>query len=83
MAVETITDKYGTEYYIPDVEPMTTRGGAELPGSPSISVWWNRLHEEKLMIRQETENDRADVIELTLGQAYDLIEALNRVVENI
>ena len=83
MTIETITDKHGTSYHIPDAEPVRTPGGRELPGAPSVELWWNRLHEEKLMIRQENESDRADVIELTLGQAYDLLEALNRAVENI
>lgn len=38
--------------------------------------------QEKLVIRQQNEEARADVIYLTPGQAYDLIDALCRAVEN-
>lgn len=47
-------------------------------------IWWSRSLEDKsvecLVIRQANAEDRADVIMLSLGQAYDLIDALNRAV---
>lgn len=80
MACETVTDEHGTSYYIPDVEDAVTPGGKTLPGSPSIELWWSRLGEEKLLIRQENKNT-VDIIEVTLGQLYDLIDGLNKAVE--
>jgi hypothetical protein len=57
-----------------------------LPGVPELNVWWARRFktraEETLIIKQENQADRADVIELTLGQVYDMILALNKAVEN-
>jgi hypothetical protein len=51
-----------------------------------LDVWWARRFksraEETLIIKQENQSDRADVVELTLGQVYDLIAALNMAVEN-
>jgi hypothetical protein len=51
-----------------------------------VDVWWSRDKsnaEETVIIRQEYEDrSTADVLELTLGQAYDLIDALNKVIEN-
>ena len=56
---------------------------------PAIEVWWLRkprkylegvAHvEEHLIIRQDNE-DSVDVILLTPGQTYDLIDALTRAV---
>jgi hypothetical protein len=49
-------------------------------------LWWARRFksraEETLIIKQENQTDRSDVIELTLGQVYDMILALNKAVEN-
>lgn len=49
-----------------------------------MEVWWSRNDkaDETLIIRQQYD-DRfdADVLELTFGQAYDLIDALNKAVE--
>jgi len=53
--------------------------------SPKIVVWWDRAkpgRSEGLVIRQEHGRLGADVIIMTLGQAYDLIDALNRAVES-
>jgi hypothetical protein len=53
--------------------------------SEKIVVWWDRAKPERaegLVIRQEHGKVGADVIILTLGQAYDLIDALNRAVED-
>jgi len=56
---------------------------------PAIEVWWMRKPrqrfegvtnvEEHLIIRQDN-GDNADVILLTPGQTYDLIDALTRAV---
>jgi hypothetical protein len=85
MPCETISDPHGTSFYIADVDTQTSPGGRVLPGSASVEVWWARLfkdnREEKLLIRQENRTDRADVVEVTLGQLYDLIDALNKAVE--
>ncbi len=67
-------------------------------GSPRVDVWWNRgprrrvrrkptakMHtaqSEELVIRQENGRVGADVLVITPGQAYDLIDALCRAVEN-
>jgi hypothetical protein len=51
-----------------------------LPGVAELQIWWARKfkdrRDETILIRQESRPDGADVIELTLGQAYDLIHAL-------
>jgi hypothetical protein len=48
-------------------------------------VWWSRNGanaDETLIIRQEySDRSTADVLELTFGQAYDLIDALNKAVD--
>jgi hypothetical protein len=79
-------DKNGTSYTILASPPVKTPGGTVLPGSPELNVWWARRFktraEETLIIKQENQSDRSDVIELTLAQAYDLISALNKAVEN-
>jgi hypothetical protein len=79
-------DKNGTSYTIPASETVKTPGGTTLPGSPELNVWWARRFktraEETLIIKQENQADRADVVELTLGQVYDMILALNKAVEN-
>lgn len=65
---------------------MKTPGGQVRPGCPAVEVWWSRdgkKADETLIIRQEYEDRaHAEVMELTFGQAYDLIDALNRAVES-
>ena len=85
MACRASKDENGTTFHIPEDSASRTAGGQVLPALPGVEVWWARrfknLREETLMIRQETPgNDRADVIELTLGQVYDLIHALANAV---
>lgn len=66
------TDKLGVHYGI-------DRDGI---GCPS-ELWWDRsLHkgQELLFVRQENGEQTADVLMLTLGQVYSLIDALNRAV---
>lgn len=84
MPCETVSDPHGTSFHIPEVDTMVTPGGTLLPGSASVEVWWSKLFkrdQEKLLIRQENNTDRADVVEVTLGQLFDLIDALNKAVE--
>jgi hypothetical protein len=73
---------------------VKTPGARFLPGCPAIDVWWSRsfkagkgptvMHaEETLVIRQEyADRTTADVLELTFGQVYDIIDALNKAVES-
>ena len=79
-------DAHGTTYIIPEAEAVKTPGGQVRPGCPAVEVWWSRngkKADETVIIRQEyPDRSTADVLELTLGQAYDLIDALNRAVEN-
>jgi hypothetical protein len=86
MACSSSKDSHGTSYTIPASETVKTPGGKHLKGLPATDVWWSRNfshnQEETLVIRQEYEDrNTADVLELTLGQVYDLIDALNRAVE--
>jgi hypothetical protein len=87
MACSVHSDKHGTSYTIPSSPTVKTPGGKQLLGVPVLDVWWARRFksraEETLIIKQENLSDRADVVELTLGQVYDLIDALNKAVENI
>jgi hypothetical protein len=79
------TDSYGTTYHIEAAPTVKTPGAKFRPGCPSVEVWWSRdgvKADETLIIRQEYEDrNTADVLELTFGQVYDLIDALNRAVE--
>jgi len=51
-----------------------------------VEVWWSRdghKADETLIIRQEyPDRAHAEVMELTFGQVYDLIDGLNRAVES-
>lgn len=86
MACSVHRDAHGTSYTIDASATVKTPGGQQLLGVPALDVWWARRFksraEETLIIKQENMADRADVVELTLGQVYDLIDALNRAVEN-
>ena len=86
MPLKIDRDRNGTSYTIPAAETIKTPGGTTLPGSPELNVWWARRFktraEETLIIKQENQSDRSDVIELTLGQVYDMIMALDKAVEN-
>jgi hypothetical protein len=78
-------DAQGTSYTIDASPTVKSPGGTQLPGMAALVVWWARRFksrsQETLIIRQESQTDRADVIEITLGQVYDLIDALNKAVE--
>jgi hypothetical protein len=87
VACSSSRDPHGTTYTIASAETVRTPRSRQLPGCPAIDVWWSRSFErhseETLIIRQEYEDrSTADVLELTFGQVYDLIDALNRAVEN-
>jgi hypothetical protein len=83
-------DKDGIHYLVA-AEPRKTGT------SPKVDVWWNRgprmmrvkkgenmrtIQEEELIIRQENGRVGSDVVIITPGQVYDLIDALTRAVEN-
>lgn len=87
MPCSSSKDSHGTTYLIAAAETVKTPGSKFLPGCPAIEIWWSRSFERKseetLVIRQEyADRATADVLELTFGQAYDLIDALNKAVEN-
>lgn len=66
-------------YTIPADDTLRDAGGNLLAPSPEVEAWWigkmRNRREETFLIRQENGNN-ADVIELTLGQVYDLHHAL-------
>jgi hypothetical protein len=79
-------DAKGTMFIVPP-EALLKKGSAD---SPRVEVWWSRqarkrvkgrtTQDECLILRQENGDDSADVVILTPGQVYDLIDALNRAV---
>lgn len=84
MVCRASKDEHGTTYHVPEDKTGKTPGGHQFPGCAAVDVWWARdfkhRSDETLLIRQESNNERADVIELTLGQVYDLIHALGHAV---
>jgi hypothetical protein len=87
VACSSFKDSHGTTFTIVAAETVKTPGSRFLPGCPDIDVWWSRSFErraeETLIIRQEyADRSTADVLELTLPQVYDLIDALNKAVES-
>lgn len=90
MPIKIERDSNGTTYIIPAADGVTNPRGYKLAGYPEVDVWWARsFHKtsgtqasETLIIRQEyPDREQADVLELTQGQVYDLIEALNTAME--
>lgn len=86
MACKVERDKHGSLFIVPADSSMKTPRGQQLRGIPELAVWWAQYFkdraDETLIIKQENLDDRADVVEVTLGQLYDLIDALNKAVEN-
>jgi hypothetical protein len=84
MVCRASRDQNGTTYFITEDATARDPAGRVLRGSPELQVWWARKfkarRDETLLIRQENNNQRADVVELTLGQVYDLIHALGLAV---
>lgn len=80
------TDAYGTTFTIQAAPSVRTPGAQWRPGCPAVEAWWSRngaKADETLIIRQEyPDRSTADVLELTFGQAYDLIDALNKAMES-
>lgn len=93
MPCSSTTDAHGTTYTIPAAETLKTPGRRVLLGLPALEVWWSRngkaadarsRADETIIIRQEyADRPTADVLELTLGQTYDLIDGLTKAVEDI
>jgi hypothetical protein len=79
-------DENGTHWIISQADVVRTPGGKTLGGATELQVWWDRdtknKADETLIIRQDNGAAHADIIIITLGQAYDLIDALNKAVEN-
>lgn len=86
MPCSSSTDSHGTSYLIAAAPNVKDIRGRMLAGFPAIDLWWSRgskVTEETIVIRQEyPDRATADVIECTLGQAYDLIDALTRAIES-
>lgn len=80
MACRVVKDDGGEFFVIPTAKDVVTPGGKRLPGSPQLMAWWDRdlknRSDENLLIRQENDTKKADVLSLTLAQAYDLHHAL-------
>lgn len=80
MACKVFRDTHGSLWRVPAQPDVTTKGGKKYEGCPQIDIWWDRgtdKADENLIIRQENEDgEKADVLQLTLSQAYDLIHAL-------
>lgn len=85
MPCSSSKDAHGTSYHVPAAENVKDPRGRTLAGYPAVEVWWSRdktKDTETVIIRQEYEDrSTADVLELTLGQVYDLIDALNKATE--
>jgi hypothetical protein len=78
-------DEHGALYRVPAFTP-DKKYAAKLDASPHIDVWWDRgarKDDEVLMIRQENTRTHADVVSLTLGQAFDLLHALASAIKDI
>jgi hypothetical protein len=86
VAIKAERDQHGTHWLIPADPIAKTPGGRTLGGYSGLAVWWDRdprnKADETLIIRQDNGEGHADLILTTLGQAYDLIAALNQAVEN-
>jgi hypothetical protein len=88
-----LVDHQGSHHYVVEREKVPNSPHSR----SQIDVWWNRAQrrpmivtnfgkvsniEETLILRQENTDGRpADVIICSHGQAYDLIDAITRAVE--
>lgn len=75
MACEVNTGPGGTSYRIPEDDGRHTRTKDGITYA-ELECWWGR---RSFIIRQEN-SEAADVLELSQGQVYDLIDALNRAI---
>lgn len=84
VACKAIKDTHGTLWRVEAAKAVTIKGRT-LEGAPRIDVWWDREHthkaDEHLIIRQVSSETQADVIQLTLAQAYDLLHALTAAIK--
>jgi hypothetical protein len=80
MPCKVSRDENGVTFHIPADKTVRDPGGRVLPGAPSLEVWWARQfkqrRDETLLIKQQNDEKRGDVLELTLAQAFDLHHAL-------
>lgn len=87
MACQVVRDEHGALYRVPPYSPPQTQKLPPKHGVPHIDVWWDRdaVHkdDELLMLRQENTDQHADVITLTLGQAFDLLHAVACCIKDI
>lgn len=79
MPCRVYRDEHGALYRVPAFTPQLRENFKALPPRPAVDVWWDRDATKKsledLIISQDN-GDKADVITITHGQAYDLIHAL-------
>lgn len=90
-AVKVWRDEHGALYRVPAFTPDTASLDVrkdtkrKLTSKPHVDCWWDRgvrRDDEDLILRQENAPDRADVITITQGQAYDLIHALGWLIKD-
>jgi hypothetical protein len=92
-AVKVHRDEHGALYrvqpFTPDQHSLDVRKdpSRKLQATPGVDVWWDRdfprKDNELVVLRQENDPKRADVIQITQGQVYDLIHALGWVIKDI
>jgi hypothetical protein len=79
-------DAHGTTFIIDEAPVVKTPGAQYRPGCPSIEMWWSRdgaKADETIIIRQQyPDRSTADVLELTQGQLYELLEAGAKLLES-
>jgi hypothetical protein len=79
--IEPASDGNGHHWTIPAEHHRW--GSVKTVEFPEVTVWWSRekaLKDEWVFVRQ-ADVAAADVLILTLGQVYDLIDVLNQAVE--
>ena len=79
MACKVTQDGSVLVYTVPEDASMFDAGGRRLTPSPLLQAWWSytkNRRDETFIIRQENSDDKADVLEMTLVQLYDLHHAI-------
>lgn len=64
--IEEFSTRHGYSWELQEVEEA------------SVEVFW---HEQAIYIRQESDRTRVDMVELSVGQAYDMIKTLGRALD--
>jgi hypothetical protein len=73
--------KFGTIYTIVEDAQKPPKSKRGTRSFPKLEAWWSDGDKgNSFLIRQENTRERADVLELSHGQVYDLIDALNRAI---